>query len=113
MAEPVRMTGSYCVEQQCHAKADGVDLYCRVHGKQHTEPPLRADKPFDAICHLCGSCESMRLTDQEYRAVKPRKCERCNGRVFVAPAFETFRPADSVPTRSTRSGFVIRTAEKA
>lgn len=110
------MTGSYCVEQQCHAKADGVDLYCRVHGKQHTEPPLRADKPFDASCYLCGHGDSfLRLTDQEYRTRKPEKCGRegCGGRVFVAPAFETFRPADSVPTRSTRSGFVIRTAEKA
>jgi DNA-directed RNA polymerase subunit RPC12/RpoP len=69
--------------------------------------------PYDAICTLCASRESFRLTDLEYRAMKPRRCSRCGARAFVESVPETFRKVEGLPARSTRSGVVIRTMKSA
>jgi hypothetical protein len=75
------------------------------------KPPVRVDRTYDAVCLACADRATVRLTDAEYRALKPQRCERCGGRKLVEAAFETFRPIEGLPARSTRTGYVVRTAK--
>lgn len=58
--------------------------------------PLTRD--YWLTCMMCSRQEARQLTDDQARALKPRRCEHCGGRVMMQEDFGLWKPAAGIVT---------------